>query len=92
MATVFLPALLRPLAGGAATVETQGATLQEVLDDLERQHPGLKERVVDGGLFRPEVFVAIDGTEAFGLGDAVGPAAEVRILPAIAGGGWPAGS
>jgi molybdopterin converting factor small subunit len=86
MATVFLPTLLRPLAGGAATVEAAGATLADVLDALERQHPGIRERVLDGGLFRPEVFVAIDGNEASGLGDPVGPDAEVRIIPAIAGG------
>jgi molybdopterin converting factor small subunit len=86
MATVFIPPLLRPLAGGAASVVASGATLQQVLDDVERQHPGIRERVLDGGLFRPEVFVAIDGTEASGVGDAVGPDAEVRIIPAIAGG------
>ena len=41
MPTVFLPALLRPLAGGASSVEADGATLRAVIDDLDRQHPGL---------------------------------------------------
>jgi molybdopterin converting factor small subunit len=86
VATVFIPALLRPLASGAAKVQATGTTLQDVLDDLERQHPGILARVVDGGAFRPEVFVAIDGNEAFGLDAPVSPTAEVHILPAIAGG------
>jgi molybdopterin converting factor small subunit len=86
MATVFLPSILRSLAGGVTTVDASGETLQEVLDDLERQHPGIRERVLEGGAFRPEIFVAIDGNEAFSVNDPVAPGAEVRILPAIAGG------
>lgn len=86
MAKVFLPAALRPLAGGAATIDVSGATVQEVLDDLDRRHPGIRDRVVDGGIFRSEMFVAVDGIEAFGLGTAVAPTSEVHIIPAIAGG------
>jgi molybdopterin converting factor small subunit len=86
MATVFIPALLRPLAGGAATVEAQGDVLRDVLQDLDRQHPGILDRVVENGAFRPEVFVAIGGEEAFGLDAPVPANAEVHILPATAGG------
>ena len=86
MATVILPALLRPLAGGAGKIEATGSTLRDVLDDLERQHPGIRDRVVDGAGFRPEVFVASGGEEAFGLDAPVPAGAEVHILPAIAGG------
>jgi hypothetical protein len=39
---VRLPTILRPAAGGQATVEAEGATVGEVFDDLIRQHPGLE--------------------------------------------------
>jgi sulfur-carrier protein len=86
MPVVFIPATLRALAGGAATVETSGATVRDVIRDLERQHTGLKGRILDGEGLRPEVFIAVGGEEAFGLDAPVAPDAEVHILPAMAGG------
>jgi molybdopterin converting factor small subunit len=86
MALVHLPVLLPPLAGGAALVVAAGATLRAVIADLERRHPALRERIVDAGMLRPDVMVAIDGDEARDLDAPVGPNADVRILPAIAGG------
>jgi molybdopterin synthase sulfur carrier subunit len=86
MPMVFLPAILRPLAGGAATVSAAGATLREVIADLERQHEGLRGRVVDAGGVRPEVFLAIDGEESFSLDQPVAPEAQVHVMPAMAGG------
>jgi len=86
MATVFIPAVLRPLVGGVSTVEASGDVLRDVLADLDRQHPGILDRIVENGAFRPEVFVAIGSEEAFGLDAPVPAGAEVHILPAIAGG------
>lgn len=86
MATVYIPAMLRPLAGGAATVPVEGNTLREILDGLKRIHPAVVERVLDAGGVRPEVFIAIGSAESFSLDDAVTPSDEIHILPAIAGG------
>jgi molybdopterin converting factor small subunit len=86
MATVFIPAILRPLAGGVEKAEAGGGTVREVVSDLVRQYPGLKGRVVDGEGIRPEVFIAVGGEEAFGLDAPVPAGAEVHILPAMAGG------
>ena len=86
MTAVHLPAVLRPLAGGASTVEASGATLRALVADLERQYPALAGRVVDSVGLRPEVFLAINNEEAFGLDQPVPAGAEVHILPAIAGG------
>ncbi|HEY8171783.1 MAG TPA: MoaD/ThiS family protein [Dehalococcoidia bacterium] len=86
MARVHLPALLRPLAGGASSVEASGATLRAVIDDLDRQFPGLGERIVDAGEIRPDVMVAIDADEVRDLDAPIAPGSEVHILPAIAGG------
>ncbi len=86
MAVVWIPSLLRPLAGGAETVRAPGATLRDVIDDLDRQHPGLRDRILDGAAIRDEIALAIGGDQASGLSQPVGPDEEVHILPAIAGG------
>jgi molybdopterin converting factor small subunit len=86
MAIVFVPALLRPLAGGAEQVRASGATLSDVIEDLDRQHPGIRDRLLDGREIRSEIALAVDGSEATDLGTPVGEDAEVHILPAIAGG------
>jgi molybdopterin converting factor small subunit len=86
MAVVWLPSLLRPLAGGAATVRVAGATLRDVIDDLNRQHPGLRDRLVDNGVIRSEIAIAVGSEEVSDLNAAVGDGTEVHILPAIAGG------
>lgn len=86
MATVYLPSTLRPLAGGLSTLPAAGATLREVLDDLEWQHPGMRERILDEAGIRPDVMIAVGADEVRDLNAPVGEDTEVHILPAIAGG------
>ncbi|MHB8682712.1 MAG: MoaD/ThiS family protein [Dehalococcoidia bacterium] len=86
MPRVLLPALLQPLAGGASSVAASGATLRTVIEDLDRQCPGLRDRIVDAGAIRPDVMIAIDADEVRDLDAPVSAGSEVRILPAIAGG------
>ena len=88
MATVHIPAMLRPLAGGNATVRAEGSTLRAVIADLERQFEGLRGRIVDEAGIRPEIGIAIGAAEAFTLSDPVTEESEVYIIPAIAGGAW----
>jgi molybdopterin converting factor small subunit len=86
MATVWVPSLLRPLCGGAHTVAATGATLADVIDDLDARYPGVAARLVDAGRLRPGLAVWIDGDEADSLRATVAPTSEVQIVPAIAGG------
>jgi sulfur-carrier protein len=86
MATVWIPSLLRPLCGGAHTVEAVGANLGAVIDDLEARFPGMRERLLDGGRIRPELAIWVDGDQAEGLATAVGTASEIQLVPAIGGG------
>jgi sulfur-carrier protein len=88
--TVKIPTQLRALTAGAAEVEAAGATVGEVINDLERRHPGLKERLVDddGGL-RRFVNVYLDDEDVRflgGMGTDVPDGARVAIIPAVAGG------
>ena len=86
MATVRLTSLLRPLAGGLSLVQASGTTLRAVIDDLDRQYPGLRDRIIDAGAIRPDVMLAVGSDEVSDLNVAVASDAEVHILPAIAGG------
>lgn len=89
MATVLVPTTLREFAGGETSVSASGPTLRELVADLVRQYPALENRIVDEGGMRPELFIAVNGVESFGLDMAVGENDEVHILPAIAGGAVP---
>jgi molybdopterin converting factor small subunit len=89
MAVVWVPSLLRDLTGGQETLAVAGTTVRQVLDDLERQFPGIKSRLCEGEALRSGVAVAVDGQVArLGLLQPVGPNSEVHFLPAIAGGAF----
>jgi molybdopterin converting factor small subunit len=90
MATVRIPTTMRPISGGASTVQVDGATLGEVLRNLEATHPGFGERLFDEtGALRKfvNVFVADDDVRYLQGLDTPVPANEtVSIIPAVAGG------
>ncbi len=44
---VRIPTILRTYTGGEKTVSGAGGTLSEVIDDLESNHPGIKDRLVE---------------------------------------------
>ncbi len=87
MAVVWIPPLLRPLAGGEKQVTVSGATVAQVIEALDARYPGLKARISSGDGLRPGVAVGVDGTLAtLGLLEPVGENSEVEIFPAISGG------
>jgi len=90
MARVKLPTILRPHAGGVRDVVAQGATLGELLDDLETRYPGITAMVLtdDGALHRfVNVYVNDEDVRYLGsLETEVRPGDTVSILPAVAGG------
>ena len=70
--TVYIPTLLQPLTGGRSSVEVEGATVRQVIDNLEQACPGLRDRLLEGGRLRPNLAVAVDGEiAAEGLREAV---------------------
>jgi len=84
---VHIPAMLRELTGGRSTVQAAGATVREVVEDLERQWPGIRDRLVDADRLRPNLSVAVDGeVSPLGLREAVEPTSEVHFVAAIKGG------
>jgi molybdopterin converting factor small subunit len=87
---IRLPTILRQDAGGQATVQGQGTTLGEVLEDLVRQFPNLAGKVVteDGSLHKfVNVYVNDDDARYLDkLDTKVGSDDSISILPAVAGG------
>jgi len=90
VATVRLPSVLRPDAGGATQLEVSGATLGAVLDEIGVRFPALERRLRDeSGALRRYVNFYVDGEECRRLGGtaaALGPGAEVMVIPSVAGG------
>ena len=87
---VRIPTPLRSLTKGQAQVEASGGTVLDVIVDLERQYPGLRDRVVDdGGEIRRFVNVYVNQEDVRFLdGDktALKDGDEMAIVPAMAGG------
>ena len=87
MANVFIPALLRKLTGGKDRTTATGATLREIINDLERQFPGFRDRVVENGDLVGSIAVSINGEVITGgLSESVPAESEIHFVPAIAGG------
>ena len=88
--TVKLPTILRKHAGNEPRVGADGATLRDVLADLEGHYPGITKNVLaeDGGLHRfINVYVNDEDVRYLGsLETEVKDGDTVSILPAVAGG------
>ncbi|MBB5808047.1 MoaD family protein [Saccharothrix ecbatanensis] len=86
---VSIPTILRTHTGGQKSVEAAGETLAQIIDDLETNHGGLKQRLVKEGALHRFVNVYVNDEDvrfAGGLEAAVKDGDTVTILPAVAGG------
>ena len=86
---VRIPTILRSYTGGAKAVEGSGATLDELLNNLDAAHGGLRERLVDGEKLRRFVNVYLNDEDVRFLGGLETPVKDgdtVTVLPAVAGG------
>ncbi|RFU42879.1 MoaD/ThiS family protein [Actinomadura logoneensis] len=86
---VRIPTILRTLTDGSKAVEGKGATLDELFADLDTRHPGLRDRLVEGGRLRKFVNVYLNDEDVRflgGLGTELSDGDNVTILPAVAGG------
>ena len=86
---VRIPTPLRTLTGGKDEVDARGGTVREVIDDLEKNYPGLRDRLCDDKGVRR--FVNIYQNEEDirfldALETAVKEGDSISIVPAIAGG------
>ena len=88
--SVRIPTILRTYTGGESEVSAGGATLAEVLDDLEAHHTGIRARILaDTGALRRfvNVYVGNDDVRFLdGLGTPTPDGTQISIIPAVAGG------
>ena len=84
---VRIPTPLRSYTGGAAYADAQGATVADVLDDLDRQFPGLRFRVVDEqARLRQHMVVWVGQERCRDLGASLDGVDEVVLMQALSGG------
>lgn len=90
MAKVRIPTPLRQLSAGKDTLEVEGGTLAQCIEQLERDYPGFKDRLCDeGGQVRRFVNIYVNGEDVRflnGITTAINAGDEISIVPAVAGG------
>jgi len=90
MALVRIPSPLRKYTNSQSKVHADGANINEVIENLETQYPGVKSRLCDdNGQIKRYVNVFINGDEIRtlqGADSSVGENDEISIVPAMAGG------
>ncbi|MDQ6525484.1 MULTISPECIES: MoaD family protein [unclassified Nocardioides] len=86
---VRIPTILRTYTGGEKAVSADGATLSALIDSLEANHPGIKDRLIEGADLRRFVNIYINDEDVRFIGSleaALSDGDQVVILPAVAGG------
>lgn len=89
MATVRIPTPLRTLTGGEEQVQAPGDTVRAVIESLEKNHPGIRERLLDEKGVRRFVNLYVGDEDIRfldGLDTQLKTTDEISIVPAIAGG------
>ena len=90
MTTVRIPSPLRRYTNGQSKAETRGVNINDIINNLEAQFPGVKSRLCDdNGQIKRYVNVFVNDKEIRTLQGANTPVAdsdEVSIVPAMAGG------
>ena len=89
MAEVWIPPRMQSLTGGQRTLQVSGSTVRQLINNLEKQFPGVRARLCDAEEtdLLPGVAVIVDGeTSQIGLLQRVAENSEVHFLPALGGG------
>jgi molybdopterin converting factor small subunit len=87
--TVRIPPPLRPSVNGERSVEADGATVRDVLDDLTSRYPALRGQVFEGEGIAPFINVFLEKEDVRtldGLDTSVKADSTLMLLPAMAGG------
>jgi len=88
--SVRIPTILRTYTGGESEVSAAGATLADVLDDLDGSYSGIKGRILDeSGELRRFVNVYVGNEDVRFLDNLATPTpdgTQISVIPAVAGG------
>lgn len=87
---VRVPTILRKHTAGEKAVPADGSTLRELLEDLDKNHPGIRAAVLDeNGELHRFLNMYLNDEDVRFLGSLETPVSDgdiVSILPAVAGG------
>ncbi|MDH4169395.1 MAG: MoaD/ThiS family protein [Acidimicrobiia bacterium] len=84
---VRIPTPLRSYTTGRAVVEAEGATIDELLDDLDQRYPGIRFRIVDEqARLRPHVSIFVNAERERDLSTTLEGIDEVTVMQALSGG------
>jgi molybdopterin synthase sulfur carrier subunit len=84
---VRIPTPLRSYTDQQAWVEGQGATIDELLRDLDRSFPGMRFRIVDEqGRLRKHMKVWVNSDSVRDLSMPIDESDEITIMQALSGG------
>lgn len=84
---VRIPTPLRSYTDDQPTVEATGATVAEVLDELDRRFPGIRFRMVDEqGRLRRHMKIWVGQDPVRDLSTPLGDTPELTIMQALSGG------
>lgn len=84
---VILPTPLAEYTADVREVEARGATLAELFEDLDRQFPGLRFRVIDEQeAIRPHIKIFVNRVQAASIEALLQPHDEVLVVAALSGG------
>ena len=84
---VLIPTPLRSYTAHEAAVDADGATLAQVLTDLDRRYPGIRFRMIDEqDRIRQHMRIFVNREQVYDLGTRLQPSDEVQILQALSGG------
>lgn len=89
MPEVWVPPRMQALTGGNRVVQVPGSSVRQVINNLEKEYPGIRSRLCDeeGIDLLPGIAVIVDGeTSQLGLLERLEEDSEVHFLPALGGG------
>ena len=87
MPTIFVPALIRDITEGKASVVVAGSSVREALESLEAEYPGVRDRLCEGDKVRSNISVMVDGhISHLKMREKLREDSEVHFVIAISGG------
>ena len=87
MPTLFIPAPIRDITGGKASVVVSASSVREAIQSLEAEFPGIKDRLCEGDRVHPNISVMVDGQVShLKMREKLREDSEVHFVIAISGG------
>jgi sulfur-carrier protein len=86
---VSIPTILRPLTNNQKRIETTGASILEIINQIDAQYPGVKDRLMVDGKVHRFVNIFVNDNDIRFASDLATPVRDgdhITILPAVAGG------